>query len=133
MEERSRIIEAAKSRYDAYDSRDWEKAYFDEHNGGFNVYHKRHRFAKTAGGGDAEKIVGKMLAILRAVRFCALHAMTNVDRYGWCIVETERAPSLHRVPGPAMTQQVETRRATSLHRTCIQINATHSINAMESR
>jgi hypothetical protein len=62
MEERTRIIKAAKSRYDAYDSRDWEKAYFDEHSGGFNVYHKGHNFAKKGGGGEAEKAVGKMLA-----------------------------------------------------------------------
>jgi hypothetical protein len=62
MEERPHILEAAKSRYNAYDSKDWEKAYFDEHSGGFSVYHKRHQFAKTAGGGNAEKIVGKMLA-----------------------------------------------------------------------
>jgi hypothetical protein len=62
MEEQSRIIKAAKSGYNAYDSKDWEKAYFDEHSGGFNVYHKDHKFTKTAGGGNAEKIVGKMLA-----------------------------------------------------------------------
>jgi hypothetical protein len=58
-------------------------------------------------------------SILRAVRFCALRTMNNVDRYGWCIVQTGRVPSLHRVPGPAMTQQVQTRRATSLRCTIL--------------
>jgi hypothetical protein len=55
------IRKQAIQKYNSY-SDEWEKAYFDEYSGGFNVYHKRHRFAKTAGGGNAEKIVGKILA-----------------------------------------------------------------------
>jgi hypothetical protein len=49
-------------KYNAYDSKIWIKVYFDEYCGGFNVYHKEHNFSKEGGGGDAEKIVGKMLA-----------------------------------------------------------------------
>ncbi|MDR1682058.1 MAG: hypothetical protein LBS25_01515 [Candidatus Symbiothrix sp.] len=52
---------AAAEKYNAYGS-DWEKAYFDRYSGGFNVYHKDHKFMKTGGGGEAEKVVGKMLA-----------------------------------------------------------------------
>ena len=55
------IRKAAAEKYKSYDN-DWEKAYFDEYSGGYNVYHKRHQFTKTEGGGEAEKIVGKMLA-----------------------------------------------------------------------
>ena len=41
---------------------EWEKAYFDEFSGGYNVYHEKHNFSKKGGGGKAEKIVGEMLA-----------------------------------------------------------------------
>ncbi|MDR1592369.1 MAG: hypothetical protein LBS16_05745 [Prevotellaceae bacterium] len=52
---------AAAEKYNVYGS-DWEKAYFDRYSGGYNVYHKDHNFAKKGGGGEAEIIVGKMLA-----------------------------------------------------------------------
>jgi hypothetical protein len=55
------IRKAADKKYNSYGD-DWGKAYFDKFSGGYNVYHKSHKFTKTAGGGDAEKIVGKMLA-----------------------------------------------------------------------
>jgi len=58
---KSEIIKAAIQRYNSYGS-EWERAYFDELSGGFNVYHKDHNFAKKGGGGKAEIIVGKMLA-----------------------------------------------------------------------
>jgi hypothetical protein len=51
----------ALEKYNAY-SGDWEKVYFDKVSGGFNVYHKGHQFARKTGGGEAEKIVGKLLA-----------------------------------------------------------------------
>jgi hypothetical protein len=57
-----KLIKEAKRKYNAYGSEDWTKAYFDKISGGFNVYHKEHNFSKKGGGGDAEKIVGKMLA-----------------------------------------------------------------------
>ena len=59
---RAEIIKEARAKYDAYDSREWKKAYFDEISGGFNVYHRNHKFSEVGGGGEAEKIVGKMLA-----------------------------------------------------------------------
>ncbi|MDR3188161.1 MAG: hypothetical protein LBT94_03120 [Prevotellaceae bacterium] len=55
-------IQEALQRYNSYHRDEWEKAYFDEISGGFNVYHKEHQFAKIGGGGEAEKVVGKMLA-----------------------------------------------------------------------
>jgi len=55
------IIKDAIKKYNSYGD-EWEKAYFDEKSGGFTVYHKEHQFTKTGGGGEAEKIVGKMLA-----------------------------------------------------------------------
>jgi hypothetical protein len=54
-------LKVAAEKYSAYGS-EWEKAYFDERSGGYNVYHKDHNFAKKGGGGKAEMIVGKMLA-----------------------------------------------------------------------
>jgi hypothetical protein len=60
--DRIELLKEAKLKYNAYDSEDWTKAYFDEISCGFNVYHKEHNFSKKGGGGDAEKIVGKMLA-----------------------------------------------------------------------
>ena len=51
-------IKVARSKFDSYGN-DWEKAYFDEKSGGFNVYHKDHKFSDTGGGGNAEKEVGK--------------------------------------------------------------------------
>ena len=55
------IIKAALQKYNSY-GKEWENAYFDEFSGGYNVYHQEHNFSKKGGGGDAEKIVGKMLA-----------------------------------------------------------------------
>ena len=59
---RNEHIREAWAKYSAYDERIWTKEYFDEFSGGFNVYHKKHQFATTDGGGDAEKTVGIMLA-----------------------------------------------------------------------
>lgn len=56
------FISVSKQRYNSYDNGIWSKEYFDEHSGGFNVYHKQHQFTKTGGGGNAEKTVGHMLA-----------------------------------------------------------------------
>ena len=56
-----KIIKDALKSFNSYGS-EWERAYFDEFSGGYNIIHKDHQFAKTGGGGDAEKKVGKMLA-----------------------------------------------------------------------
>ncbi|GHT19186.1 hypothetical protein AGMMS4957_02880 [Bacteroidia bacterium] len=58
----SNYVLHAREKYDSYDPSCWTKAYFDDVSGGFNVYHTEHKFSQTEGGGDAEKIVGKMLA-----------------------------------------------------------------------
>ena len=55
------MIKAALQKYNSYGC-EWEKAYFDEFSGGYNVYHEEHQFTSAGGGGEAEKIVGKMLA-----------------------------------------------------------------------
>ena len=57
----SEIRKVALQKYNLYGS-EWNKVYFDEYSGGFCVYHEDHKFTKAGGGGDAEKIVGKMLA-----------------------------------------------------------------------
>ena len=62
MTEKTEYIKEARQKYDAYDTKVWIKAYFDENSGGCNVYHKKHNFTKTGGGGEAEKIVGIILA-----------------------------------------------------------------------
>jgi hypothetical protein len=56
------IIQAAFAKYNAYNCKVWHKAYFDTIGGGFNVYHREHNFSKKGGGGEAEKIVGIILA-----------------------------------------------------------------------
>jgi len=59
--EQQEIRKAAIQKYNSYGS-EWEKAYFDKFSGGYNVYHKEHKFSQTGGGGEAEIKVGKMLA-----------------------------------------------------------------------
>lgn len=59
--ERLEIRKKSKEKFQSYEG-PWTKAYYDEYSGGFNVYHQEHQFTNTQGGGDAEKIVGKMLA-----------------------------------------------------------------------
>ena len=58
----SELLKDSLLKYNSYDSKTWKKAYFDKFSGGFNVYHMEHNFSKKGGGGDAEIIVGKMLA-----------------------------------------------------------------------
>ncbi|GHT53072.1 hypothetical protein AGMMS49982_15050 [Bacteroidia bacterium] len=55
-------IGQAREKYESYESKCWTQVYFDNFSGGFNVYHKAHQFSQIGGGGDAEKIVGRMLA-----------------------------------------------------------------------
>lgn len=61
----------AKRKYNSY-GEEWEKAYFNEENGGFNVYHRSHQFSGTKAsgakmsGGEAEKHVGRTLADVSA-------------------------------------------------------------------
>ena len=55
------ISKAALRKYNSYGC-EWEKAYFDEFSGGYNVYHKKHQFTEEGGGGKIEKDVGKLLA-----------------------------------------------------------------------
>lgn len=68
-EQRARID--GKSKFNSYDD-DWNKAYLNESNGGYNVYHRSHQFADTKAegakmsGGEAEKYVGRRLADVEA-------------------------------------------------------------------
>ncbi len=61
-------INESRHLYQAY-SEEWERAYFDEISGGYNVYHRKHQFATkiaqgaTLSGGEAEKKVGRLLAM----------------------------------------------------------------------
>ena len=56
-----KVRKATLRKYNSYGG-EWEKVYFDEFSGGYNVYHTKHKFSPIGGGGDAEKVVGKMLA-----------------------------------------------------------------------
>jgi hypothetical protein len=58
---RVEYLKEAQAKYNSYGN-EWEKAYFDEFSGGYNVYHKKHMFTTEGGGGEAEKVVGEMLA-----------------------------------------------------------------------
>ena len=59
---KTELLKEVFAKYNSYDSLTWEKVYFDEFSGGFNICHKEHKFTEAGGGGEAEKIVGKMLA-----------------------------------------------------------------------
>jgi len=61
MADRIELLREAREKYNSYGS-EWEKAYFDKFSGGYNVYHKEHKFTKEGGGGKAEITVGKILA-----------------------------------------------------------------------
>ena len=58
----------SREKYDSYDKEKWGKAYFNERNGGFNVYHQSHQFTETRAkgakktGGETEKYVGRILS-----------------------------------------------------------------------
>ena len=80
-----KYIQESNKIYDSY-REDWEKVFFDENTGGYNVYHKKHQFSETTPkdtnnkrikgaitGGAAEKIVGENLARKygERVEFCA--------------------------------------------------------------
>ena len=60
-------VAAARAKFDAYDE-NWIKEYFNYENGGFNVYHREHLFSDNKNkearysGGEAEKVVGRLLA-----------------------------------------------------------------------
>ena len=45
---RTEILKDSLLKYNSYDSKTWEKAYFDEFSGGFNVYHMEHNFQRKA-------------------------------------------------------------------------------------
>ena len=42
-------IKEAKAKYDSYGI-EWEKAYFDENSGGYNVYHVKHKLGRNKKG-----------------------------------------------------------------------------------
>lgn len=60
-------VAVARAKYDSYDD-NWIKAHFNDENGGFNVYHREHLFSDNKNkearysGGEAEKVVGRLLA-----------------------------------------------------------------------
>jgi hypothetical protein len=49
LTDRAEYIKEAKAKFDAFDTNEWVKACFDEHSGGFAVYHKDHSFDPTIG------------------------------------------------------------------------------------
>jgi len=46
---RAEYIKEARAKFDSYNADEWIKAGFDEHSGGYCVYHKEHRFDPTKG------------------------------------------------------------------------------------
>jgi hypothetical protein len=64
---RVELLKEAKAKYNAYNADDWVKVGFDEHSGGYCVYHKDHLFDPTIGKfgiprGDYEKNAAKVLS-----------------------------------------------------------------------
>ena len=49
LDNRTEYIKTARAKYDSYDSKEWVKCGFDEHSGGYYVYHKEHHFDPTLG------------------------------------------------------------------------------------
>jgi hypothetical protein len=67
LSDRAGYIREARERFDAYDENVWIKVYFDEHTGGYFVYHKEHKFDPKIGifdipRGDYEKIASGVLS-----------------------------------------------------------------------
>ena len=67
MIDRAKYINDARAIYDSYDNDVWIKAFFDDHSGGFWLYHKEHKFDPTIGEfdiprGKYEKIAAELLA-----------------------------------------------------------------------
>ncbi|MDR0732835.1 MAG: hypothetical protein LBF08_02055 [Dysgonamonadaceae bacterium] len=65
--DRAKLLKEAKAKYNSYKADDWIKAGFDEHSGGYCVYHKDHLFDPTIGKfgiprGDYEKNAAKVLS-----------------------------------------------------------------------
>jgi SPP1 gp7 family putative phage head morphogenesis protein len=60
LKDKQQHIEEGRKKYNGY-NKEWSKEGFDEDTGGYNVYHIKHQFSETKGGGDAEKVVGKLL------------------------------------------------------------------------
>jgi len=66
MTEKAEYISKARAEYNAYSGTEWTKAGFDEHSGGYWVFHKEHRFDPTIGifgipRGDYERISSYVL------------------------------------------------------------------------
>ncbi|GHT18610.1 hypothetical protein AGMMS4957_01220 [Bacteroidia bacterium] len=92
----SNYILRAREKYESYDPSCWTKAYFDDVSGGFNVYHKKHKFSSIEGGGNAEIIVGQLLAMLgKHVEFLpegeAKSPDIRFDERTWDIKSIEKA------------------------------------------
>jgi hypothetical protein len=68
LSDRTGYIREARAKYDSYDSEEWIRAGFDEHTGGYFVYHRNHQFDPTIGKygiprGDYEKNASEVLAV----------------------------------------------------------------------
>ena len=66
MTKEAEYIRKARDEYDAYSGTEWTKVGFDEHSGGYWIYHKEHRFDPTLGifgipRGDYERISSEAL------------------------------------------------------------------------
>jgi hypothetical protein len=66
LSDRAGYIRETRERYDSYDSEEWIRAGFDEHTGGYMVFHIRHHFDPTIGifgipRGDYEKMASEVL------------------------------------------------------------------------
>ena len=49
LTDRAEYIKEARTKYNSFDASEWIKVGFDEHNGGFVIYHKDHSFDPTIG------------------------------------------------------------------------------------
>ena len=86
-EEREKIVAEARQKYNSYDEK-WNRLYFNDENGGYNVSHKKHQFSNNKAekvviidgkkrtekskmtGGEAEKYVGRVLAEKKGKQIC---------------------------------------------------------------
>ena len=66
MVNKIKLLKEAKEKYNSYNTNDWIRAKFDEHSGGYWVFHKDHQFDPTIGKfgfprGDYEKKASEVL------------------------------------------------------------------------
>ena len=94
MDNRTEYIRTAKAKYDSYDTNEWVKCGFDEHSGGYYVYHNEHHFDPTIGAFGIER--GKYEEIASVV----------LMKYGMQVELGSETPGDNKIPDGFLNSRV---------------------------